>query len=379
MPLFNEDAERHQTHFQGNASTLVHSLEDTFKRQIPVSSIEFNPPPVPDLARREFLYWINLEEPDAEDRKILRALKGKYKALKASLAKGTFVSITDSAAGVLRIHNIAMMRLLADQAFTRKHFGSDPLVWEPRRTIVHLTRNHSINWLRKLLTRCHREGFHNILAITGDPLKEVRLKGATADQITEFEGEDLNTHRPKNSVELIRFIKNEFPHFYVGVGHNPFMRNNAGNKHLLNKVEAGAQFIITQPVSYYEECWQAVADFATFRKEQSLTLPVVLGVFNYFVPCHKNGYDPEKFEKRYKFWKKLFGFVPEGVRQDYDSGLDGIEILARSIGKLKRMGYFHFDVMNAEKHGADMVQNEMRMAHEQDRLLGAYQSDQRVP
>lgn len=374
MPLFNEDAERNDHHFQGNANTLVHSLEDTFRRQIPVSSIEFNPPPVANLAQREYDYWIHLTDPSLEDRKILKSLKGKYKALKASMAKGTFVSVTDSAAGVLRIHNMAMIRLLADPTFTRKHFSGDPLVWEPRRTIVHLTRNHSITWLRQLLDRCNREGFHNILAITGDPLREVRLKGITADQVKDLSLQELETHRPKNSVELIRFIKTECPHFYVGVGHNPFMRSNAGNKHLMNKVSAGAQFIITQPVSYYEECWQAVATFADFRKQEGLSLPVVLGVFNYFVPCNDQGYEPEKFEKRYLFWKKLFGFVPDGVRKDYDMGLDGIEILARSIGKLKRMGYFHFDVMNAEKHGADMVHNEMRMAHEQDRLLGAFHS-----
>lgn len=374
MPLFNEDVARDTPQFQTNAQTLVHSLEDTFNRQIPVSSIEFNPPPVSTLERREFEYWFHLKDPDLEDRKTLRSLKGKFKALRAAMDKGTFVSITDSAAGVLRIHNIAMMRLLADPTFTHHHFKADPLVWEPRRTIVHLTRNHSIVWLRAFLQRCHRDGFHNILAITGDPLKEVRLKGVTADQVDDLDEEALTTHRLKNSVELVAFIKKEFPECYVGVGHNPFMRNNAGNKHLLNKVAAGAQYVITQPVSYYEECWQAVADFADFRKQEALSLPVVLGVFNYFVPCGDDGYEPEKFEKRYKFWKKLFGFVPEGVRKDYDMGLDGIEILARSIGKLKRMGYFHFDVMNAEKHGADMVDNEMRMAHEQDRLLGAFHS-----
>jgi 5,10-methylenetetrahydrofolate reductase len=137
-------------------------------------------------------------------------------------------------------------------------------------------------------------------------------------------------------------------------------------------MSAGTRFLITQPVSYYDECWRVMDDFASFCEQQDIAVPVVLGVFNYSVPCGTKGFREEVFQKRYKFWKRLFGFVPEGVRADYEKGLNGIEILARSINKLMQKGYYHFDVMNAERHGATVLQNRQRLTHESDRLSGSF-------
>jgi len=372
MPFFNEDHEAKCFEQHHRQMDYIYSLNDSLERRIPVTSIEFNPPPVSRLAKQEAEYWLQLQQPDEEDVKILKALKTKLKALARCHRSGVFISITDSAAGILRMHNLTLLRLLHNQAFTDTWLDSVPIIWEQKRTILHLTRNHSFAWLRHFLAQASSLGFNQLLLITGDPLTQIRLKTVTAQEALQLPEEQAALYRPKNSIEMLHFIDAVAPDFFTGVCHNPFLRKEAAHKHLLKKVAAGARFIITQPVSYYEECWRVMADFDAFQKDQHLNVPVILGVFNYHVPCNASGYKAETFEKRYKFWKKLFGYVPEGVRLDYDMGLNGVEILARSINKLKRMGHFHFDVMNAERNGWTVINKGKSFVHELDRLVGVF-------
>lgn len=372
MPFFNESLDVQTSNKEELGTSLVYSLEKSLKERIPVTSVEFNPPPVSDPSMQELGYWLEPKTLSLEEKKIIRSLKSKSKSIRSCNQIGSFISITDSAAGVLRLHNLTMMRLMADHDFSQTRLKMPALLWEPRRTIVHLTRNHSIAWLRQFFLRCKAMGFENLLIITGDPLKGMRLKTVTAAQALALSEEDSHQFRLKNSIELLRFTKALHPEFYTGVGHNPFMKKAVAEKHLSAKLDAGAEFIITQPVSYYEECWDAVAEFESFMKKRQVSVPVVLGVFNYYIPVGARGYKAEDFEKRYRFWKKLFGFVPQGVKEDYDRGLNGIEILARSINTLKRMGIFHFDVMNAEKTGWSVVTNAQRLVHELDRIEGAF-------
>ena len=372
MPLFNEahDAREHAKH--NHLMGYVYSLRDCFSRRIPVTSIEFNPPPVKSLEKQESAYWLALKEPDEEDRAILAKLAKKLVAMKHCRQAGSFMSVTDSAAGVLRMSNLTMLRLLEDPGFTTRHLNAEPATWEHKRTLLHLTRNHSVSWIRGFLSSARALGFDQLLLITGDPLAQVRLPTTTAEAASRMGTEEAGRHRLKNSIELLKFVRAIDPDMFTGAAHNPFLKREAATKHLLRKVEAGTSFLITQPVSYYDECWDAMRDFEEQRREHGLDLPVILGVFNYSVPCGPKGYKPETFEKRYRFWKKLFGFVPEGVRADYDLGLEGIEILARSINKLKRMGYFHFDVMNAERNGWTVVLKGRSFTHELDRFVGVF-------
>jgi len=372
MPLFNESHDA--ATFDRGASQMryVYSLEDCFSRRIPVTSIEFNPPPVPNLEMQDLSFWRALDEPDDATRKILAKLKKKLRAMRRCLESGSFMSVTDSAAGVLRMNNLTMLRLFEDPLFTQKHFSAEPIVPDPKRTLLHLTRNHSVAWLRRYLRELSRFGYEQLLIITGDPLKEVKLRTSTCEKARGLDEKAAEEVRLKNSIELLGFVRETAPDLFTGAAHNPFLRRKAATKHLMRKVEAGARFLVTQPVSYYEECWEAMEEFEAFCSSEQLSLPVILGVFNYAVPCGPKGYKTEVFEKRHKFWKRLFGFVPEGVRTDYDRGLEGIEIMARSINKLKRMGYFHFDVMNAERNGWTVVTRGRSFTHEADRIEGAF-------
>ncbi|CAM2067963.1 Methylenetetrahydrofolate reductase [Sulfidibacter corallicola] len=375
MPLFNEHHPVPDPCKFPAKGTIVVSLEDAFARNLPVTSIEYNPPPVSDPRKQDLEYWKTLQTPDMEDEKILRQLRGKLTMLRLCHERNRgFVSLTDSAAGIRRLHNLTLIRFFSDAELTHRWFSQPPIVWEPRRVILHVTRNHDLDWLRRYLAQLGRQGFGNLLLISGDPLKGMKLPTVTGERAISASSKEARSLRLKSSVDLLKFVADFENSFFLGAGHNPFLKASAGQRHLQRKCEAGSKFFITQPVSYYAECWQAMSDLKSFCEAQRIEQPFILGVFNYSVPCNALGYRAETFEKRRAFWKKLFGFVPQGVRADYDRGLDGNEILARSINKLRRMGYFHFDVMNAEKRGWRVIRDEQRLLHESDRLAGVFDS-----
>lgn len=94
------------------------------------------------------------------------------------------------------------------------------------------------NEIESILKRYTEEGVYNILALRGDP-----PKGAT-----EFE-------KPENGFEhaanLVNFIKNKFPEMGIGVagfpeGHPQTPNRLAEMDHLKAKVDAGADYIVTQ-------------------------------------------------------------------------------------------------------------------------------------
>ncbi len=346
------------------------SLRDCFERRIPVTCVEFNPPVVESADKQGSHYWRFLEQMSADDMRIIKSLKKKYRYVKDNLDRGHFLSITDSAARQRRIHNLSIVRLFTDPVFTMRHFGQPALAFEPSRTILHLTRNHTISWTERFLRHCDRHGYSNLLIITGDPLPDMNLPTVDAESALLMSESDRGTHRIKNSIELVKWVRERDPKLYVGVAHNPF-RGQSALKHYLRKLEVGAQFAVTQPVAYYTESWRFMQAFVDAIKDEPHKIPLVLGVFNYFVRSDSQGVDDEEFRTKNAFWKKLFGFVPQGVREDYDRGLDGLEILARSIQKLKQLGYFHVDVMNAERMGHRIIEKTRRIVHEGDRLNGS--------
>ncbi|MCB1044434.1 MAG: methylenetetrahydrofolate reductase [Acidobacteria bacterium] len=363
MPLRLDSDERRD--WQRKIGPWTLSLQDCFERRNPVTCVEFNPPVVSCKDKQGSHYWRHLERVEGEDVGVIKQLKAKYRALKSNIERGHFISITDSAARQQRIHNLSMVRLLTDSQFTKRHFEGEALVLDPSRTVLHLTRNHSVAWTDRFLRHCCRHGFSNLLIITGDPLPDMKLPTCEEDEAELLLGRERELKRLKNSVALTAYVKRVQPEFFVGVAHNPF---RGPLNHYQRKLQAGAQFAVTQPVAYYAESWQHMERFEQERRELGPEIPVVVGVFNYFVPCDAHGFNANDFEHRQAFWKKLFGYVPSGVRQDYERGLDGVEILARSIQKLKQIGYFHVDVMNAERSGHQIIEQAKRIVHEGDRL-----------
>ncbi|WP_241154454.1 bifunctional homocysteine S-methyltransferase/methylenetetrahydrofolate reductase [Staphylospora marina] len=160
-------------------------------------------------------------------------LKG---AQKLSEAGADAITMSDNSLAVARMSNMALAAIL------RQKYDMDPL--------VHVTcRDRNLLGQQSHLMGLHALGIDQILVVTGDPARMGDLPGASSVY-------DVS------SFELIRMVKQlnngisfsgrelkEKARFIVGAAFNPHVRRlEAAVRRLEKKVEAGADFIMTQPV-----------------------------------------------------------------------------------------------------------------------------------
>lgn len=117
----------------------------------------------------------------------------------------------------------------------------------------------------ELIERYLEDGIENILAVRGDP-----PKGA---QGTLVEGDFLHT------LELVRFIKKRAGDLCVGVagfpeGHPESISQSEELVHLKAKIDAGAEFIITQ-LFFDNRCF---FDFLDSLASHNIRVPVIAGI-----------------------------------------------------------------------------------------------------
>lgn len=105
---------------------------------------------------------------------------------------------------------------------------------------VHLNTFHTLEDLHKILDTCAQLGVKDVLVISGDGSERLaRLQpqaiGLTCNAVT--------------SVELVAYIRKRYPGvFKLGVAFNPYEPQDHEVEKLHRKLEAGAEFICTQPV-----------------------------------------------------------------------------------------------------------------------------------
>ncbi|MCP3741026.1 bifunctional homocysteine S-methyltransferase/methylenetetrahydrofolate reductase [Rossellomorea sp. BNER] len=140
--------------------------------------------------------------------------------------------------------------------------------------LVHITcRDRNLIGLQSHLMGLHTLGIHNILAITGDPAKIGDFPGAASVY-------DLS------SLELIQLIKQnnegisfsgkslrEKTQFSVGAAFNPNFRHlDASVKRLEKKINAGADYFISQPIFGIEELYEI------HESTKHLSVPIFIGI-----------------------------------------------------------------------------------------------------
>ncbi len=134
--------------------------------------------------------------------------------------------------------------------------------------MLHLTcANHTKQEIRSILEMAKACGIRNILALRGDP------PVGTEEWIAPNDGFAY-------AADLVRFIRQEYKE-YFGIcvagypgGHPDCSSLDADIQHLKEKVEAGADFIITQ--LFFE-----VSTFITFAKKcisAGITVPIIPGI-----------------------------------------------------------------------------------------------------
>ena len=164
-----------------------------------------------------------------------------------------FVSITYGAGGGTRATTMRYAKMLKDE------HGFEVM---PHLTCV----GHTKDELLEILEDFANAGFCNIMALRGDPLK----------------GESQFRPVPNGfsyASELVGLIRDNFPHFGIGVGGYPEKHPEASDrktdlKNLKTKVDAGADFITTQ--LFFDN--QVYLEFVRDCKETGISVPVLPGL-----------------------------------------------------------------------------------------------------
>lgn len=180
------------------------------------------------------------------------------KALKDS---GTdAVTLADNSLAIMRVSNVAVAHLLQQKVKIRP--------------LLHLAcRDRNLIGMQSELLGIHALGMNHVLALTGDPAKTGDHPGATSVY-------DLN------SVTLIQLIAQmnqgftpsgrdlkERTRFVIGCSFNPNVKNlDVQLKRLERKLDAGAQYVMTQPIFDPRQAR------AVYDATKGFGVPILLGV-----------------------------------------------------------------------------------------------------
>lgn len=192
------------------------------------------------------IFHVELQTPkrSSEDiEKDLRTFEDKYRKV---VEAGWIVCITDNPMGLLSYGATETIDLLG-------------LPVHPEQLMVHLNTFHTKKELDEILNAVVGFGGKYLLVVSGDGNQRLhRLEPAEI-------GIDCKT---VTSVELLRYIDREYPgKFICGVAFNPYEPQDNELEKMKRKVDAGATFIITQPIIGRDERLEGLKPFG---------LPVIL-------------------------------------------------------------------------------------------------------
>ena len=176
---------------------------------------------------RQRSYHVEIIPPKQDSQKLEADLELFASKLDRVMKSGFTASITDNAMGLLAFQGHECIEELG-------------LDIHPDRVLIHLNTFHTKKDLDGILESCMRLGIRSILAISGDGstrLPKLRPADVEADDVLAV-----------TSVELIRYLRRHYPDFTVGAAFNPYEPETHEFEKLDRKLDAGASFVITQPI-----------------------------------------------------------------------------------------------------------------------------------
>ncbi|GLG00686.1 bifunctional homocysteine S-methyltransferase/methylenetetrahydrofolate reductase [Alicyclobacillus hesperidum subsp. aegles] len=211
-------------------------------------------PSIVDTLKERTAVIVELDPP-----KHLSAARFLAGATALSEAGADMITMADNSLGSVRISNMALASVL-------KQRGIEPL--------VHVTcRDRNLIGQQSHLMGLHVLGVRNILLITGDPSRYGDLPGATS--VYDVSSMDLTkmVRKLNDGVGFSGKPLQRPAQFVIGTAFNPHVHNFAkAVDRLRRKVEAGADFVMTQPV-YDPALMEQIAE-AT----RDLGVPILIGI-----------------------------------------------------------------------------------------------------
>ncbi|WP_067933889.1 bifunctional homocysteine S-methyltransferase/methylenetetrahydrofolate reductase [Alicyclobacillus kakegawensis] len=207
-----------------------------------------------ERVRRKVTVIVELDPPRTPS--VRRYLEGARALIRAG---ADAITIADNSLGTVRVSNMAIASLL-------KAEGIEPL--------VHVTcRDRNLIGQQSHLMGLHVLGIHHILLVTGDPSRFGDLPGATS--VYDVSSTEL-TRMVRRLNQGVAFSGQPLKHpvrFVVGTSFNPHVRNfDKAVERLQRKLDAGADFVMTQPV-YDIRLFERIA-----RATEGFDAPVFVGV-----------------------------------------------------------------------------------------------------
>ncbi|BAK48225.1 MAG: methylenetetrahydrofolate reductase [Lachnospiraceae bacterium] len=170
---------------------------------------------------------VEMNPPKQNSQKLEEDLATFAERFERVMESGFVASITDNAMGILHF---------------QPHEMIEELDLKPRenQVLIHLNTFHTKEVLDEILAFGKSHNITNFLCLSGDG----------SDKMHKLEPEELEAPEVPvtTSVELIRYIRKYYPEFHLGAAFNPYEPEEKEFAKLKRKVEAGAEYIITQPI-----------------------------------------------------------------------------------------------------------------------------------
>lgn len=176
----------------------------------------------------DFPYIIELLTPRKTEDSYPEGLLHRFgERFKRAMQAGCAVSIPDNPMGNLRMGALETLELLG-------------LPFDPERLVINLNTFHRKEELDEILEDAMRAGVRFLLVVRGDGGPALsRLEPASI-------GGRFNV---ASSADLINYINRDYPgKFVTGAAFNHYNPIEAELKRMEKKIEAGARYIVTQPV-----------------------------------------------------------------------------------------------------------------------------------
>ena len=174
------------------------------------------------------VYHVEILPPKQDSEKLEQDLETFTQKFNRVMESGYCCCITDNAMGNLAFQGTEMIEELGLEP-------KDDLV------MIHLNTFHTREDLDRILVSCRDMGIRQLLVISGDG----------SDRLPKLAPADVGATDVESvtSVELLRYINREYPgDFELGVAFNPYEPEDHEFAKMERKLDAGAEFIITQPV-----------------------------------------------------------------------------------------------------------------------------------
>ncbi|MDR2656505.1 MAG: methylenetetrahydrofolate reductase [Oscillospiraceae bacterium] len=172
-------------------------------------------------------YHVEIIPPKQDSEKLEADLETFAERYRRVMASGYCACITDNAMGLLAFQGLETIEHLS-------------LPVPPEQVMIHLNTFHTKQNLDEILCSGQRAGLKYILAVSGDG----------SDRLPKLQPDEVGARGVSSvtSVELIKYIRLNYPEYELGVAFNPYEPPEHEFEKMERKLAAGAAFIVTQPI-----------------------------------------------------------------------------------------------------------------------------------